>query len=235
MLSPTQHLRKRSAPGLQYGLSLVELMVGITVGLFLIGGALSLFVSNIQNSRRLLVEARMNQDLRAAADLIARDLRRAGYWGNAVQGTIATGTGTATTANPYAAVAASAASSTITYNYSQDAAENDTLDDNEQFGFRLQNNVIQMRTAANTSWQAITDPNVLEVTALKIDDSGSTSIGMGSICSTTVLPGAANYPSITLRQYTVTITARAPGDSTITRQLRTGVKVRNDAYAGACP
>lgn len=234
MLSPIQHLNHRPSPR-RHGLSLVELMVGITVGLFLIGGALSLFVSNIQNSRRLLVEARMNQDLRAAADLITRDLRRAGYWGNAVQGTIASGTGTTTTANPYAAVAPSAAASTITYNYSQDATENNTLDDNEQFGFRLQNNVIQMRTAANTSWQAVTDPNVLEVLELKIDDSGSTTIGMGSICSTTVLPGAANYPSITLRQYTLTITAQAPGDSTIKRQLRTNVKVRNDAYAGGCP
>ena len=58
-------------------------MVGVAVGLFVAGGAAKLFVDNLSNNRRMLVETRINQDLRAATDLIARDLRRAGYWRNA--------------------------------------------------------------------------------------------------------------------------------------------------------
>ena len=60
------------------GLSLIELMVAVAIGLFLVSGAMTLFVSNVVSSRRLSVETRMNQEMRAAADLIARDVRRAG-------------------------------------------------------------------------------------------------------------------------------------------------------------
>ena len=67
----------------QRGLSIVELLIGLAIGLFIVGGAIKLFVDNLTNNRRLLLETRVNQDLRAAADLIARDLRRAGYWRNA--------------------------------------------------------------------------------------------------------------------------------------------------------
>jgi prepilin peptidase dependent protein B len=221
----------------QCGFSLVELLVGLTIGLFVIAGALSMFVSNILNSRRTLVEARLHQDLQSATDLISRELRRAGYWGNAINGTIAVGTGTATVPNPYAAIAAN--SSSVSYSYSKTtdgkANENDTLDANEQFGFRLSaDGVVQMQTAANT-WQDLTDKNVIRVTAMSIDDSGSTAIPMGSICSTPLLPGTPNYPYIVLRQYALTITAQAATDANVTRWLRTRVKARNDIFVGACP
>ena len=211
-------------------------MIGLAVGLFVIGGSLSVFVSNVTNSRRMLVEARLHQDLRAAADLITRDLRRAGYWGHAIAGTIAVGFTSATTPNPYAAIATTASS--IGYNYSAAAngtnAENDALDANEQFGFRVDaKGVIQMQTATGT-WQDLTDRNVMKVTALSIDDSASTSVPMGGLCSTPMAAGAANYPYIVLRQYTLILTAQAAGDAQVTRQLRTRVKARNDAFVGAC-
>ena len=64
----------------QRGLSIVELLIASALRLFLVGGAITLFIGNLTNSRQMLLDARINQDLRAAADLIARDLRRAGYW-----------------------------------------------------------------------------------------------------------------------------------------------------------
>ncbi len=68
-------LRRRSG-----GLSMVEMLVGIVVGLFLVGGALRFFADYLDDNRRLLLETRISQDLRTVADLIVRDLRRAGYW-----------------------------------------------------------------------------------------------------------------------------------------------------------
>ncbi len=62
------------------GLSLIEMLVGIVVGLFLVTGALRFFADYLDDNRRLLLETRINQDLRTVADLIVRDLRRAGYW-----------------------------------------------------------------------------------------------------------------------------------------------------------
>ena len=88
MLPGTTQTARQSLPKAlkQNGFSLVELLIGILIGLFIVGGAFSLFLSNLDSSRRLLLEARLNQDLRAAADLVTRDLRRAGYWTSAVQG-----------------------------------------------------------------------------------------------------------------------------------------------------
>lgn len=51
----------------QRGLSLIELLVGCTVGLLIAGGATKLFVEHLRDSRRLLLEARLHQDLRATA------------------------------------------------------------------------------------------------------------------------------------------------------------------------
>jgi Tfp pilus assembly protein PilW len=67
-------------------MSIVELLVGVAVGLLIIGGATKLFVDYLVSTRRSLVETRVNQDLRAAADLIARDappigkVRQAASW-----------------------------------------------------------------------------------------------------------------------------------------------------------
>jgi prepilin peptidase dependent protein B len=73
LTKPSMRLRR------QRGLSIIELMVGVAIGMFIIGGAIKLFVDMFGNNRRLLIETRVNQDLRATADIIARDLRRAGY------------------------------------------------------------------------------------------------------------------------------------------------------------
>ena len=41
-------------PQAQRGLSIIELMVGVAVGLFVAGGAAKLFVDNLSNNRRVL-------------------------------------------------------------------------------------------------------------------------------------------------------------------------------------
>ena len=67
------------------GLSIVELMVGITIGLFILAGASMVLTTQLGDNRRLLLEAQVQQDLRVASDLISREIRAAGYWGNAYQ------------------------------------------------------------------------------------------------------------------------------------------------------
>jgi type IV pilus assembly protein PilW len=65
----------------QTGLSLVELMVAIAIGLFLLAGAVTIFA----NSKRTYVEqedmSRIQENLRYALDVLSRDLRSAGYFG----------------------------------------------------------------------------------------------------------------------------------------------------------
>ena len=58
------------------GLSIVELLVGIAVGLFVLAGATLLVSSQLSDNRQLMLETQVQQDLRASADLIARPTPR---------------------------------------------------------------------------------------------------------------------------------------------------------------
>ncbi|MGQ0653173.1 MAG: PilW family protein [Betaproteobacteria bacterium] len=73
----------RSAPPrLQKGLSLVELMVAIAIGLMLLAGLASVFVTSSHSHREQLKSAQQIENGRFAIDLIAQDLHHAGYYGD---------------------------------------------------------------------------------------------------------------------------------------------------------
>jgi type IV pilus assembly protein PilW len=59
------------------GLSLVELMVGMAISLVIVAAALLSLTHHLRESRNLVTQARLMQDLNTASDLIARNLRRA--------------------------------------------------------------------------------------------------------------------------------------------------------------
>ena len=59
------------------GFSLVELMISLVVGLIVSGAALALVASIIRSNSDTVRSTRLTQELRATAEVIARDLRRA--------------------------------------------------------------------------------------------------------------------------------------------------------------
>ena len=62
----------------QLGLTLVELMVALVLGLVVIGAVVNLFLTNRQTYRTTENLARMQENLRIAYELMARDVREAG-------------------------------------------------------------------------------------------------------------------------------------------------------------
>ena len=60
------------------GFSLVELMIAMVLGLFLIGGVVSVFLANRQVYRQNENLARMQENARYAFEILARDIREAG-------------------------------------------------------------------------------------------------------------------------------------------------------------
>ena len=219
----------------QRGLSMVELLVGVAIGLFIAATGTTLLASNLRESRSLIVEARLMQDLRTAADVIARDLRRAGYWGSAATGVWSHGTNSVQ-ANPYAAVAPStAASDAVSFRYSRDATENNSIDSNEQFGFRLRNGVIELQLGAG-NWQALTDAGTLTITRFSVTPTIQ-DVSLAATCTRPCPPGstATCPPRQEVRSLDVLISARAANDAAVTRSVRSNVRVRNDPLIGACP
>ena len=237
------------------GLSIVEFMVGVLMGLFIVGGAAKLFVDYLGSNRSLLLGTRTNQGLRATADLVVRDLRRAGYWRNAEAG-ISTNVAVLPVANPYRAV--SAASGVLDYSYAKD--DNNDLNVGEQFGVRraLQSGrgVLQLETSLNT-WETVTDPTTLDFPAadgVTITQTASRVVDVYDECPCifelactknqfkdpnpdTGATGIyhANRPRLTIREFTVRLKATATADPTIVREIVETVRVRNDAVDGMCP
>jgi len=206
----------------QRGMTLVELMVGLTIGLLiaLIGSAL--LVGQIRENRGLVQEARLTQDLRIAADIVARDLRRAGYRGGEARGP-----------NAYAAITVSgAASDAVSLSYSRDTLANDRVDANEQFGFRLRNGAIELQLGA-ANWQALTDATTFTVTSFTIAPALQ-DIALESSCAHNCSSGISCPPHTQVRSFTVTITAKLISDAAVVRTARSQAHTRADAVTGTC-
>ncbi len=60
------------------GFSMVELMVAMTVGLVIMGGAMELFKSGMSATMMVTEQAEMQQNVRAALNLVTRDINMAG-------------------------------------------------------------------------------------------------------------------------------------------------------------
>lgn len=71
-------IRGLSRPAGGYGFSLVELLVAMALGVLLVAAAGTLFVATRQMSLEQERIAEMNENLRFAADFMARDIRAAG-------------------------------------------------------------------------------------------------------------------------------------------------------------
>lgn len=211
------------------GLTLVELMVGLALGLVIVAAGLLLLAQHLRENRSLLLQARLVQDLRSASELMAHDLRRAGYWGHAAAG-LATAQ-QAPQANPYASLGTDG---NIAYTYSRDDTENHTVDTNERFGYRLRQGVIEMQLGQG-NWQALTDAGSLQVTSLRITPQ-LREVVLDGACREACAPGSTQCPPRQqLRSLALQISARATTDTALTRSTTLQVQLRNDALSGACP
>ena len=239
------HRQLSVAPGMaQRGLSLVELLVGVTIGLFITAAAAMLVSSQLVNNRQLLSETQIQQDLRATADIIARDLRRASYAANAETFAASFSSG----APPVESWArqirivpsvGGVDSTDVNYRYARGPSQS-------QFELRLNSTdqVIQ-RCIGTAPCQPLTDGNVLKVTRFKVEELPSAPgvpLEVSLACTNLCLPGndESCWPRIKLRELAITIDGRS-ADGRVVRSVSTSVRVRNDTVefaAGAtqvCP
>ena len=68
-------------PRRERGFSLVEMMISITIGLFLLAGLVTVFVNSAQSRAELTKSAQQVENGRYAVQAIAEDLQHAGYYG----------------------------------------------------------------------------------------------------------------------------------------------------------
>jgi prepilin peptidase dependent protein B len=158
----------------QYGNSLVELMISMTLGLASITAMASLVGHGIALNSSLLAKSRLDEEINAVVAVVSHDLKRAGYYAltsNIVKNPIIF-------TNPFdnslsvAAFTDEPINSCI--NFAYDRNKNGLLDistNNENFGYRLKDKAIEIRVGGaaceQSGWHDLTDPKVLQVTSLR--------------------------------------------------------------------
>lgn len=217
----------------QRGHTLVELLIGCAVALIVVATTSTTVVASLQSDRTMLIESRLMQDLRTAADVVSRDLRRSGYWGAAASGVRIDGVSTAAV-NPYADTASGVAPvNHVDYRYSRDAVENGVVDSAEQFGYRLRDGTLEFQFGSG-NWQALTDSGTVVIDAFIVTPD-VIDIDLGALCDTPCpVVDAMCPPHQLVHRASLRIAGHAVADARVRRALQARVRVRNDAVIGAC-
>jgi prepilin-type N-terminal cleavage/methylation domain-containing protein len=138
----------RLAARKSHGFSLIELMVGLAVGLILLTAMMALVVSVLRANADAVASAKLNQEGRAIGDIMHRELKRARYSGLYLD---FVGAG-ASPANPFGNITGADASLPLVNDdcikFSYDADDDGALDANEVKSFFLDNGALYFSQAS---------------------------------------------------------------------------------------
>ncbi len=220
----------------QRGLSLIELMLGIAVGLFVLASASTVMVSQISEHRRLTLETRTEQDVRAVAELMQRELHNAGGWPNAWR-SLWSEANPNPIPNPYAPVSISEGGQRLEFRVSQAMVSRANPEDNvysaatELRGFALSDGVLRGRIGG--AWQPLTDPETLRIANFQAS-LNETASALPSACAKPC-DGLANCPpTVTIREVRIQLDAEAAHDPRVKRSLDFQVRLQADEVSGVC-
>lgn len=198
----------------QKGLSIVELMITISLGLLLMAALTAVFANTLGVNSRSLRLSQLQEEATTVMSLVVGDLRRTGYRADAAK-LVYDPTNASTAFNDTIVIsnfAGEELNSCIQFSYDADA---DGVHDGapENFGYRLQDGRIQRRqssaTCGSSGWQDLTTNEMIAVTDLEF----------------TLTEQMFNL--VNEQRVTVTLEVAMPEDADINRVLTTEVVIRN--------
>jgi len=161
----------------QKGVTLIELLIGVLVGLVIVAAGISIFGTSVKGQSDNIKLSRLNQDMRSMMDIMARDIRRAGFVTSDPSANLSSLQNNpffdSTTAGATTDLAIYNTNACIVYAYNSNNDSPPVVDSSERFGFRLDNaGELDMRRSGSTNenctdgqWETITEPEV-EITGL---------------------------------------------------------------------
>jgi prepilin peptidase dependent protein B len=239
----------------QSGLTLIEIMIALLIGLIIIAATINIYITTIRGSSDTIRSARLNHDLESAMSLMINDIRRAGYWGDAIAGADSRD-------NPFTTTTTNIqihSNTCILYSYDGGSGStggvphdaNGAVNSDEYYGFKLEGTNIRMRkTGATTAtctdgvWETMnidtgnSRSEKVEIDALtfNFDDAGApskcknvtTDTSDNKSCATTTIPLNSGDNIVETRQVTMTLSGHITGEASVSKTLTSTVKVRND-------
>ncbi|WP_100656637.1 prepilin cleavage protein [Alteromonas flava] len=201
----------------QTGASLIELLIALAIGVTAISALAGLVGYGMGVNAKLLASSRLNEEVGNVMTLITRDVRRAGYNGS----TLVMIADPAANPSPFAGTLqisefpGELLNSCIVFAY--DDNNNGVMDVaagvNENYGYRLRNGVVEMRTnglqCADLGWIPLTDPGMTVVTSL------------------TFVLNQIIENGIAANEITISLQAQLVADNAISRRFDSSFVVRN--------
>ncbi|MBT8062231.1 MAG: prepilin-type N-terminal cleavage/methylation domain-containing protein [Gammaproteobacteria bacterium] len=238
----------------QRGVSLLEMMIAMAISL-IVSLAMVLLMSNtLSTGTDTIGMARLGTDLRAALQIMTRDVRRANYHGNYAKcfgnwqcrTTLDNGSGDTSAYIKAITVGTSQAAGDCFFYWFDRDSDGDVTDDDDAGAFRRTvvggRGVLQMTTTRNTTpscnsgnyWVDITDSDLIDVTAFTVSRTNdplnlSTTTNELSFVDT-VINGAVNQ---NVEKVAISITGQLVRNNQITRTVNDIIRVRNDFYTAA--
>ncbi len=220
----------------QSGVTLIELMIAMSISLVVSLAMVTLMANTLGTSTRTIGMAKLSAELRAAMQIMSRDVRRANYHANFAKCfgnldcrvTLDDNDGDA---SAYIKSITVQNGNCFFYWFDRDS-DGDITDDDNVGAFRRAVvdgvGVIQMTTTRNTApsctsgnyWSAITDPKLIDVTAFQVNN---------ALSYTDTITG--DNATQTIDKINMSITAELIGDDSITRTIQDIIRVRNDIFA----
>ena len=216
-------LKKR----IHFGFTLIELIIAMGLSALLFTALLAIFISNLTHYNKVISTNHLNQQLQTTLQLMANDIRRAGYWANAKNDI-----GLDQNNNPFMTsstdVSVNNTNNCILFTY--DHGKNGTLPsisnsiDDDRYGFQLSNQTVQARPPGATfvcsasDWENVTDPGIVKITALTFT------------LTTQTLTTGPGTQGIKMRSVDISITGQLASDSTVSNTLTQHVRIRNDKF-----
>jgi len=208
----------------QAGFTLIELMIGLLVGLIVVSGVSVAFIGIMRSSANLLNSTALNTEVGSTVDIMVGEIRRAGYVSGATSST-----------NPFVTQALSdlvtptvtPADSCVLYSYDVDGLGT-SLSATSLKGFKLNGTKILMRESASAvssaasascadgTWNELTSDRV-NITSLTFDLTCES--GTGSLCSNS---------GVNIRWLDISVSAQSGNDSDIKTTVTERVKVQNN-------
>jgi type II secretory pathway component PulJ len=167
------------------GFTLIELIIGIAVGLFVVATATSMAITAFKSRQEITATAKLNQELGVVMSVMTNELRRAGFRVCDVD-SAAFECPTDDEGNELPYITYASADSLdindsgdcITYRYNLDRDNTDDAD--ERRGFRLNGGAIEMAGPGggvacgdDANWVPLTDTDVISITGLAFTTDGS--------------------------------------------------------------
>ncbi len=191
----------------QKGLTLIEMMIAMVIGLLIVGTVITIFITNVRSNRDFVSMTRLNQELRGVMTFVSDELKKAGYSADPEK-------------DDFVDELTLSGANCLRYGYDEDG--DGSLDADERFGFQLNANAIEWANSntditgcSSPDWEDITDTNIAFITVFNL---------------TPIPPVPIPAGTVDIYQMTVTITGTTElsGGTTATRTVSEVIRIRND-------